>query len=62
MDFQYRVFGFNSGTAKGHNLMAQNTDADVMMIMNPDVILEPNRLLPLCLQPFQQEDVGMVEA
>ena len=61
MDFQYRVFGFNSGTAKGHNLMAQNTDADVMMIMNPDVILEPNCLCRL-LQPFQQEDVGMVEA
>lgn len=61
MGFQYRVFGFNSGTAKGHNLMAQNTDADVLMIMNPDVILEPNCLCRL-LQPFQQEDVGMVEA
>ena len=35
IEFEYKVFGFNSGTAKGHNLMAENTDADIMMIMNP---------------------------
>ena len=34
IEFEYKVFGFNSGTAKGHNLMAENTDADIMMIMN----------------------------
>ena len=37
-------FGFNSGTAKGHNLMGENCTADFMMIMNPDVILEPQCL------------------
>lgn len=59
--FEYRAFGFNSGTAKGHNLMAENTEADVMMIMNPDVILEPQCLCKL-MAPLKQEDVGMVEA
>lgn len=59
--FEYRAFGFNSGTAKGHNLMAENTQADVMMIMNPDVILEPQCLCKL-MAPLAKKDIGMVEA
>ena len=61
IEFEYKVFGFNSGTAKGHNLMAENTDADIMMIMNPDVILEPTCLGKL-MEPLKLKEVGMVEA
>ena len=61
IEFEYKVFGFNSGTAKGHNLMAENTDADIMMIMNPDVILEPTCLCKL-MEPLKLKEVGMVEA
>ena len=60
IEFEYKVFGFNSGTAKGHNLMAENTDADIMMIMNPDVILEPTCLCKL-MEPLKLKEVGMVE-
>ena len=43
-------------TAKGHNLMAENTDADIMMIMNPDVILEPTCLWEL-MEPLKLKEV-----
>lgn len=41
--------------------MAENTDADIMMIMNPDVILEPTCLCKL-MEPLKLKEVGMVEA
>lgn len=61
IEFEYRFFGFNSGTAKGHNLMAENTDADLMMIMNPDVIVEPGCISKL-IEPLHSDYVAMVEA
>ena len=61
IDFKYRVFGFNSGTAKGHNLMAEGTKSDFMMIMNPDVILEPTCLCRL-IKPLKDKNVAMTEA
>lgn len=59
--FEYMFFGFNSGTAKGHNTMAKGTEADLLMIMNPDVILEPGCLCKL-IENVNKENVGMVEA
>lgn len=41
--------------------MAENTQADFMMIMNPDVILEPQCLCKL-LKAIENKNVGMVEA
>ena len=61
MEFQYRIFGFNSGTAKGHNLMGENCTADFMMIMNPDVILEPQCLTRM-LMVLKDPKVGLAEA
>lgn len=61
IEFEYIYFGFNSGTAKGHNLMAENTEADLLMIMNPDVILEPKCLCRL-IERLNKQEVGMVEA
>ncbi len=59
--FDYRVFGFNSGTAKGHNLMGMESESDYMMIMNPDVILEPQCIVKL-MDALQDNEVGMAEA
>ena len=61
ISFYYDIFGFNSGTAKGHNRLGENCTTDYMMIMNPDVILESTCLWEL-LRMFKDESVGMVEA
>lgn len=61
MEFRYVYFGFNSGTAKGHNMMAETCTEEYIMIMNPDIILAPACLLEL-LAPFDRDGVGMVEA
>lgn len=62
MAFEYRVFGFNSGTAKGHNLMGKNSNSDYMMIMNPDVIVEPQCIMRLIGVLEACDNIGMVEA
>lgn len=59
--FKYEEFGFNTGTAKGHNLLGVKCTSEFMMIMNPDIILEPSCLTEL-FKPFVNERVGMVEA
>lgn len=61
LDIDYRMFGFNSGSARGHNILAENCEADYLLIMNPDVRMSPRTLLEL-LAPFSDEKVGMVEA
>lgn len=61
-DFQYVFFNFNSGTAKGHNLLGAECSLDYMLIMNPDVLLSPGFFVEI-LRPFSQEsmNVGLVE-
>lgn len=61
MEFKYNIFGFNTGTAKGHNLMAENCRAEYMMIMNPDIILSPTCMYEL-FKPFKKTKVVMTEA
>lgn len=57
---KYDVFGFNSGTSKGHNRLAKGCQADYMLIMNPDVLLCPDFFVEV-MKPFSDEKVGMVE-
>ena len=59
--FVYRVFGFNSGSARGHNLLAEDCAADYMQIMNPDVVVCPDYFLHI-MEPFSSSECGMVEA
>ena len=59
--FKYRVFGFNSVSAKGHNMLGEECESDYMLIINPDVIMSPRTLIEL-MYPFLDEEVGMVEA
>ncbi len=61
LNIDYRVFGFNSGTAKGHNLLSEHCTTDYIMIMNPDIILSPRTLIEL-YRPFADPQVGIVEA
>lgn len=58
--FNYIFFNFNSGTAKGHNIMGEQCTSDYMMIMNPDVIVTPQHFIEM-LKLFDDE-TGIVEA
>ena len=62
IEFEYLVFGFNSGTAKGHNIMGNQYESDYMMIMNPDIIVEPQCILRLLNTLLTNEKIGMTEA
>lgn len=61
--FQYRFFGENTGSAKGHNLLGAEGDSEYMMIMNPDVVLAP-RFFKNMIAPFLDatKNAGMTEA
>lgn len=59
--FAYRFFGFNSGSAKGHNILSMGFRGDYYIIMNPDVKVAPHFLIDI-LQPFEDKQVGLVEA
>lgn len=61
IDFRYKAFGFNSGSAKGHNILGNDLEADYVMIMNPDIIVSPRVFVEL-MYPFENSKVGMVEA
>lgn len=61
LSFIYQFFGFNSGSARGHNILGKDCTADYMQIMNPDVILTPGYFDEI-MKPFSKPEVGMVEA
>lgn len=61
VEFKYRFFGFNSGSAKGQSLLAQESDADYILVTNPDVIVNPRFLIEM-MKPFKDKKVGIVEA
>ena len=61
MKIRYVYFHENTGTAKGHNRMAEMDNADHIMVMNPDVVVNP-RIFAQLMQPFEHEKVGMTEA
>ncbi|KAB2724125.1 glycosyltransferase family 2 protein [Brucella anthropi] len=61
ISIEYVFFGENLGSARGHNRLASDTQADYLLIQNPDVVPSP-RLYQNLFQTFQQPKVGMVEA
>ena len=61
LSLEYQFFGFNSGSARGHNLLGKDCKADYMQIMNPDVILAPG-FFDEIMKPFVNPKVGIVEA
>lgn len=58
---EYRFFGENTGYGLGNNLLAQDSGADYLLIMNPEILLSPWALQDL-LSPFEDERVGLTEA
>ena len=61
LEIEYVIFGFNTGSAKGHNLLAEKCESDYILILNPDIILSPRCLVEL-IKPFSNGRVGIVEA
>jgi GT2 family glycosyltransferase len=61
LQIKYQFFNENTGTAAGHNRLAQDVDTDLLLIQNPDVIVSP-RLLERLLEHYRLPEVGMVEA
>lgn len=61
MTFDYRFFGFNTGTSRGLNLLAEGSEADYFITMNPDIVVAP-RFLSVMLRPFKDPQVGLTEA
>lgn len=62
-EFQYEFFNKNTGTAAGHNRMAESCEAEYLQIMNPDVVVSPH-LFRNMLTPFFVPDLraGITEA
>ena len=57
----YTFFGANLGSARGHNALAKESDADYLMILNPDVLLGSRTLHDLMTPFATTPDVGMTE-
>ena len=58
---KYTYFDENTGSAKGHNILAESNDFSHVIIMNPDVIVSPFFFREI-IKPLKDEKVGMVEA
>ena len=58
---EYDYFDGNLGSARGHNRLAAGTDAEFILVQNPDVVCAP-RLLEVLLHCFKHSGVGMAEA
>lgn len=62
LDMRLRFFNENTGHSKGQNLLAQNCESEYILILNPDVVVNPRIFLQL-LAPFAGgENVGITEA
>jgi len=61
LKIEYRFFNFNSGFGKGQNMLAENCSADYMLVMNPDIIVNPRFFIEI-MKPFCDDSVGIVEA
>ncbi len=58
---EYVYFNGNLGSARGHNTLAENCEADFLLIQNPDIVVSP-RIFEYLLAPFAVPGVGMTEA
>ncbi len=49
--------GFNIGFAKGHNIVFEKYDSEFFLLVNPDMVMEPNYLEEI-LKAFDDKKVG----
>ncbi len=57
----YCFFGENTGYGRGNNLLARESEADYLLIMNPEIVLPPQGIKDLA-EPFRDPTVGITEA
>ena len=57
----YRFFDRNTGSALGHNLLGLESEAELLLIMNPDVLPAPRSLLALH-RALREEKTALAEA
>ncbi|HMS25099.1 MAG TPA: hypothetical protein PKB15_05360 [Acidimicrobiia bacterium] len=57
----YEFFNENLGHGGGQNRLAQNSTADILGIINPDVVASP-RLISILCNEFDDPSVGIAEA
>ncbi len=61
LTLDYRFFGRNTGSALGHDLLAQDTKAELLLILNPDVLLAPRSLM-LLHRALREPGTALAEA
>ena len=61
LTLEYRFFNENTGYGKGHNLLFANCSADMLMVLNPDIVVCHNFFEEM-LAPFSNPSVGLTEA
>jgi len=61
VSIEHYFFDDNLGSALGHNTIAEENTADVLLIQNPDVVVSP-RLFEVMLGEFAKAGRGMIEA
>lgn len=60
--FEYRYFGKNLGSARGHNTLLEDAGDDDVLIINPDIMLAPNAIVELAKCLAADDRVGVAEA
>ncbi len=61
LTLEYRFFGRNTGSALGHDLLGLESDAPLLLVMNPDVLLAPRSLAALHAA-LDEPDTALAEA
>jgi GT2 family glycosyltransferase len=57
----YTYFNANLGSAEGHNRLTDAARNDLIMVLNPDVLLAPNAFIEM-IKTLRTPGVGLVEA
>lgn len=58
---EHVFFDENLGSAHGHNTLLEGVNAEYILVMNPDIRMEPTCLIEMA-KHFSKSDCGMVEA
>lgn len=60
--FSYTHFGANLGSAGGHNRLAKDSKETLLLICNPDLLIQPQTIANLVKTCFSNSKVGIAEA
>jgi GT2 family glycosyltransferase len=62
IDFLYSHFERNLGSAGGHNRLAELGDSSLILISNPDVVVQPDAIFELVSKLTADDRIGVAEA